>query len=107
WRLRYKARAPPAPDMTGILAVVRQPQPFSSWGWAAIEKVKASMGANFGSELEKLARNKGAAARDRGRALYEMQRHGAPPPAFLTALVTDPVADVRAAATYFAGVQGE
>ena len=108
WRLRYKGTIPAAPDMTGILAVVRQPQPFSSWGWAAIEKVKASMGANFGSELEKLARNKGAAAMDRVRALYEMQRHGAPPsPALLTALVTDPVADVRAAATYVAGVQGE
>ena len=108
WRLRYKGTVPAAPDMTGILAVVRQPQPFSSWGWAAIEKVKASMGANFGSELEKLARNKGAAAMDRVRALYEMQRHGAPPPAaLLTALVTDPVADVRAAATYVAGVQGE
>ena len=108
WRLRYKGTVPAAPDMTGILAVVRQPQPFSSWGWAAIEKVKASMGANFGSELEKLARNKGAAAMDRVRALYEMQRHGAPPPAaLLTALVTDAVADVRAAATYVAGVQGE
>ena len=63
--------------MTGILAVVRQPQPFSSWGWAAIEKVKTSMGASFGAELEKLARNNsGAAAMDRARALYEMQRHG-------------------------------
>ena len=70
---------PPAPDMTGILAVVRQPQPLSSWGWAAIEKVKASMGAAFGAELEKLARNASAAPLDRARAVYEMQRHGAAP----------------------------
>ncbi len=34
WRLRYKGTLPAAPDMTGVLAVVRQPQPLSSWGWA-------------------------------------------------------------------------
>ena len=107
WRLRYKGTVPAAPDMTGILGVVRQPQPLSSWGWAAIEKVKASMGVRFGAELDRLARDTGAVAMDRVRALYEMQRHGAPPPpALLTALVSDAVADVRAAATYVAGVQG-
>ena len=37
---------------TGVLAVVRQPQPLSSWGYAAIEKAKASMGASFATELE-------------------------------------------------------
>jgi putative heme-binding domain-containing protein len=108
WRLRYKGTAPAAPDMTGILAVVRQPQPLSSWGWAAIEKVKASLGASFGGELEKLARNGSAAPADRSRALYEMQRHGAAPSAaLLTALSTDKSPDVRAAVTYIAGVQGE
>jgi putative heme-binding domain-containing protein len=108
WRLRYTGTAAAAPDMTGILAVVRQPQPLSSWGWAAIEKVKASIGASFGSELEKVARNASAAGMERARAIYEMQRHGAPPSAaLLNALVTDGNADVRAAVTYVAGVQGE
>jgi putative heme-binding domain-containing protein len=108
WRLRYKGTVPPAPDMAGILAVVRQPQPLSSWGWANIEKVKASMGAGFGAELEKLARNPGAASMDRMRALLEMQRHGAAPnAALLTALAKDKSADVRAAVTYVAGIQGE
>ena len=87
WRLRYTGTAPAAPDMTGILAVVRQPQPLSSWGWAAIEKVKASMGAGFGGELEKVARNASAPGMERARAIYEMQRHGAAPSAaLLTAL---------------------
>ena len=90
WRLRYKGAAPAAPDMTGILAVVRQPQPLSSWGWAAIEKAKAAMGAGFGGELEKLARNTSAAAMDRARAVLEMQRHGAAPSA---ALLTRALAD--------------
>ena len=108
WRLRYTGTAPAAPDMTGILAVVRQPQPLSSWGWAAIEKVKASMGAGFGGELEKVARNASAPGMDRARAIYEMQRHGAAPSAaLLTALIKDANADVRAAVTYVAGVQGE
>jgi putative heme-binding domain-containing protein len=108
WRLRYTGTAPAAPDMTGILAVVRQPQPFSSWGWAAIEKVKTTMGAGFGTELEKIARNASAPGMERARALYEMQRHGAAPSAaLLTALITDGNADVRAAVTFVAGVQGE
>jgi putative heme-binding domain-containing protein len=108
WRLRYKGTVAPAPDMSGILAVVRQPQPLSSWGWAAIEKVKAGMGAAFGGELEKLARNASGAAMDRTRALLEMQRHGAPPSiALLTALVADKSPEVRAAAVYVAGVQGQ
>ena len=108
WRLRYTGTAPAAPDMTGIFAVVRQPQPLSSWGWTAIEKVKASMGASFGPELEKIARNASAPGMERARALYEMQRHGAAPAAdLLSALIKDSNADVRAAVTFIAGVQGE
>lgn len=107
WRLRYKGPSVAPPDMTGILAVVRQPQPLSSWGWDAIEKVKASMGANFGAELDKLARNTSASAADRARAIYEMQRHGAPPSsALLTSLIADRTPEVRAAAVFVAGVQG-
>ena len=108
WRLRYSGAAPAAPQMTGILGVVRQPQPLSSWGWAAIEKAKASMGAAFGAELEKLARSTSAAAGDRARAVYEMQRHGvAPGAALLNTLAADRAVEVRAAAVYVAGVQGE
>jgi putative heme-binding domain-containing protein len=108
WRLRYKGALPAAPDMTGILAVVRQPQPLSSWGWAAIEAVKAKMGAAFGAELEQLARSGSAAPADRARALYEMQRHGVPPsPPLLAALIKDRDVSVRAAVVYIAGAQGE
>jgi putative heme-binding domain-containing protein len=107
WRLRYTETVPEPPDMTGILAVVRQPQPYSSWGWAAIQRVKASMGASFGPELEKLARDTSAASLDRMRAVYELQRHGAPPSAeLLGVLARDGDAAVRAAAVFVAGVQG-
>ena len=107
WRLRYKGALPAAPDMTGVLGIVRQPQPLSSFGWAAIERAKASMGAGFAAELEKLARSASAAPADRARAIYEMQRHGAAPaPALLQALASDKSAEVRAAVVYVAGVQG-
>jgi putative heme-binding domain-containing protein len=107
WRIRYTGPVPPQPDRTGILAVVRQPQPLSSWGWAAIERVKGSMGdAAFGAALEKIARSAASAPRDRVRALYEMQRHGPKPSgALLRALVADPQIDVRTAAVYVAGQQ--
>jgi len=105
WRVRYTGPKPAQPDMTGILAVVRQPQPLSSWGWAAIEKVKTSMGAGFNTELEKVVRNASAPAMDRARALFEMQRHGtAPPDTLLQTLITDRNQPVRAAAVYVAGL---
>lgn len=107
WRLRYTGTAPAAPDRTGILAVARQPQPLSSWGWAAIERVKASMGAQaFGAALERLARDGSADVIDRTRAVFEMQRHGvAPNAALITALAGDSNAAVRGAAFYVAGFQ--
>ena len=105
YKVTWTGAKPAQPDMTGILAVVRQPQPLSSWGWDAIEKVKASMGAGFAAELEKLARSATAAPADRVRALLEMQRHGgAPNAALLQALVKDRSADVRAAAAYVVGL---
>jgi putative heme-binding domain-containing protein len=105
YKVSWTGAKPAQPEMTGILGVVRQPQPLSSWAWDAIEKVKASMGASFGAELEKLARSATAAPRDRTRALLEMQRHGAAPnAALLQALLKDRQADVRAAAAYVAGL---
>ncbi len=106
YKVSWTGPKPQQPDMTGVLAVVRQPQPTSSWGWAAIERLKTSMGASFASELEKLARTATAASGDRARAVLEMQRHGAAPsPELLTALTKDRDAGVRAAAVYVAGVQ--
>ena len=105
YKVSWTGAKPPQPDMTGILAVVRQPQPLSSWGWAAIEKVKAAMGASFGAELEKLARDVRASASDRARAVLEMERHGGEPRAdLLGALLKDRDSGVRAAAVYVAGL---
>jgi putative heme-binding domain-containing protein len=106
YKVSWTGAKPPQPDMSGVFAIVRQPQPISSWGWAAIERLKTSMGVSFGTELEKLARTTTAAPGDRARAILELQRHGpAPTPELLRALIKDRDADVRAAAVYAAGVQ--
>jgi putative heme-binding domain-containing protein len=90
---------------TGVLAAVRQPQPLSSWGYAAIEKIKASMGASFATELEELARDTRAISEYRAQAVYIMQRHGGRPnAALLKALLADRDVMVRAAAIYVVGL---
>jgi putative heme-binding domain-containing protein len=106
YKVTWTGPRPTQPDMTGILAVVRQPQPLSSWGWAAIEAVKEKMGTPaFAAELEKLARSTSASPADRMRALLEMQRHGgAPNAALLQALINDGSADVAAAAAMVVGL---
>jgi putative heme-binding domain-containing protein len=109
YRVRYtgagagNASATPA----GVLALVRQPQPLSSWGFAALEKAKTTMGAAFAGELEKLARDGAADGVDRAQAIYTLQRHGSAPSGdLLKALIADKNSDVRAAVVYVAGVQG-
>jgi putative heme-binding domain-containing protein len=105
FRIRYVGQVPPPPAMTGILAVVRQPQPLSSWGWANIERIKLQMGAAFGTELERIARDTSADVWDRVRGLYELHRHGgAVPGALLRTLIGDRQQPVRAAAVYVAGL---
>ena len=107
YKVTWTGTRPAQPDMAGILAVVRQPQPLSSWGWANIERIKTAMGsATFGTDLERLARNASAASADRSRALLEMQRHGAVPSVgLLTALARDRDAGVRATVVFVAGLQ--
>jgi putative heme-binding domain-containing protein len=112
FRVRYTAppsQKSPAPKPDGVLALVRQPQPLSSWGWAALEKAKASMGDRWHTELEALARNSsaaGIAGEDRATALLLLQRHGPQPGAeLLKALIADKNADVRAATVFVAGAQ--
>ena len=106
YRVRYTGAAPAEPHAEGILAVVRQPQPLSSWGWAALEEMKASMGVAWGSELEQLARDRDVNGEDSAQAVYMLQRHGPQPSAdLLGELITDTDAQVRAAVVFVAGLQ--
>ncbi len=86
---------------------MRQPQPLSSWGHAAVARAKADLGDGWASGLEALARDRAARGEDRAQAIYVLQRHGpAPPVPLLADLMRDADADVRAAAVFAAGVQG-
>ena len=106
YRVRYQSPTSAPSRPAGVQAVVRQPQPLSSWGWAALEETKASMGDAWGSELEQLARDRAAEGEDRAQAIYMLQRHGPQPPDdLLSALTTDHDVQVRAAVVYVAGQQ--
>ena len=83
YRVSWTGAKPAQPDMTGILAVVRQPQPLSSWGWDAIERVKATMGAAIWRGAREARAQRVGGAADRVRAVLEMQRHGRAPGADL------------------------
>lgn len=92
-------------ELTGALAAVRQPQPLSSWGYETLRKRKKEMGDAWGSELEKLADDRGATQEDRVQALFLLQRLGPPPStALLERLSRDANSQVRAAAVWIASL---
>jgi hypothetical protein len=92
---------------SGILAVVRQPQPLSSWGHAALVKAKEAMGGSWATELERLTRDGSAEERDRVQALLILERLGPKPGADLLRLLSgDSSAAVRSGVMFVAGNQG-
>ena len=107
FRVVYNGPRPATAKLTPLLAAVRQPQPLSSWGHAAVARAKADLGDGWASGLEALARDRAARGEDRAQAIYVLQRHGpAPPVPLLADLMREADADVRAAAVFAAGVQG-
>ncbi|MEO5823147.1 MAG: hypothetical protein ABIT71_21800, partial [Vicinamibacteraceae bacterium] len=107
YRITYSGARPAAAKLSPVLAAVRQAQPLSSWGHAAVARAKTELGDGWTSGLEALARDRAAKGEDRAQAVYVLQRHGpAPPVALLTDLMREADADVRAAAVFAAGVQG-
>jgi putative heme-binding domain-containing protein len=94
-------------EQQGVMAAIRQPQPLSSWGHAALLKKKEEMGEAWGTELERVARDTKADSRDRVQALTLLQRFAPKPNAdLLRPLSQDPAAAVRAAAVYVVGQHG-
>lgn len=98
---------PAYPKAEGILKVVRQPQPLSAWGTAALLKTKQEMGDRWAAELDKLARDVAADPQDRVQAVHLLQRLGPKPRAeLLRPLAQDRNPAVRAAAIYVVGQHG-
>jgi putative heme-binding domain-containing protein len=91
----------------GIWAAIRHPQPLSSWGWEAIERIKTEMGDRWSEELQRVALSTSARAEDRIQALMLFQQHGRAARAdLLRTLSQDPHPHVRAAAIYVVGQHG-
>ena len=67
----------------GVMAAVRQPQPLSSWGHAALLKKQEEMGESWGPELQAIARDASAESNDRIQALFLLQRSAPKPNAEL------------------------
>ncbi len=102
----YRANRERRPE-TGILAVVRHPQPLAAFSHAYFEAAKEEMGNAWGAELQALVRDETAEPVDRVQALHLLQRHGPKPDApLIGAAYGSSEASLRAAAIYVVGQHG-
>ena len=102
----YRTNAARRPE-TGILTVVRQPQPLSAFSHAYFESTQDAMGAEWGAQLQALVRDETAEASDRVQALHLLQRYGPKPDApLIRGAYESPDASLRAAAIYVVGQHG-
>ncbi len=102
----YRANSDRRPD-SGILSIVRQPQPLSAFSHAYFEETRVGMGDAWAAELQDLVRDEVAEAPDRIQALHLLQRYGPKPDAPLIRSAfgsEDP--SLRAAAIYVVGQHG-
>jgi len=91
----------------GVWAAIRQPQPLSSWGWAAVEKTMETLGEKWDEDLQRIALDPAHRTNDRIQALMLFQQHGAKARAdLLRTLSQDRDYRVRAAAIYVVGQHG-
>ena len=92
---------------SGILSVVRQPQPLSAFSHAYFQGQKKEMGDAWAAELQALVRDETAEGRDRAQALHLLQRYGPKPDALLIRAAFESEApSARAAAMYVVGQHG-
>ena len=92
---------------TGILSVVRQPQPLSAFSHAYFQSTKDEMGDAWAAELQALVQDETAETSDRAQALHLLQRYGPKPDAVLIRSAFEAVdAPLRAAAIYVVGQHG-
>lgn len=92
---------------SGVLSVVRQPQPLSAFSHAYFEAKKDEMADAWGEQLQALVRDDLADTSDRIQALHLLQRYAPKPDALLIRSAyesEDP--SLRAAAIYVVGQHG-
>ena len=102
----YRANEERRPE-TGILSVVRQPQPLSAFSDAYFRAAKDEMGDSWASGLQDLVRDETAELSDRIQALHLLQRYAPKPDAPLIRSAFESVDPaLRAAAIYVVGQHG-
>ena len=102
----YRANEERRPE-TGILSVVRQPQPLSAFSDAYFRAAKDEMGDSWASGLQDLVRDETAEPSDRIQALHLLQRYTPKPDAPLIRSAFESVDPaLRAAAIYVVGQHG-
>ena len=102
----YRANEERRPE-TGILSVVRQPQPLSAFSDAYFRAAKDEMGDSWASGLQDLVRDETAEPSDRIQALHLLQRYAPKPDAPLIRSAFESVdSALRAAAIYVVGQHG-
>ncbi len=109
YRVLYKGLRPNSEyrPQSGILSVVRQPQPLSAFGYTYFEQQKVAMGEQWAVQLQALVRDEAATPADRGQALHILQRHGPKPDApLIRAAFESADPGLRAAAIYVVGQHG-
>ena len=102
WKGHQANASPPTPDINTAL---KQPQLYSSWARANLQRVKQNMGSEWSSALEQAIRDVVRPPTERVQALQIMQwLEPSPNVALLGELTNDEHVDVRRMATYLLGL---
>ena len=102
----YRANTARRPQ-SGILSVVRQPQPLSAFSDAYFRSQQAEMGDAWAADLQSLVRDGTAETSDRIQALHLLQRYAPKPDApLIRSAFESPDPALRAAAVYVVGQHG-
>lgn len=107
YRVTWKGQVPPEVTNTGtgLTAVIRQPQPASSWARQNIAGLRKQLAANWDTSLTGVARTAANPAAYRLQALDLMQLYGpTPTPELLVELSRDPNELVRGRAVELMGM---
>lgn len=105
YRVVWTGKAPPQPELTGVMQAIRQPQLQSAWARQQIATIQQSLGADWERQLVTLAESRKQTLADRLRALDLMQLVGPfPTTKLLISLSKDEHAEMRAKAAYLMGI---
>lgn len=106
YRVVYTSAQPPQKPYSLLEEALTQPQPRSAWGRANLARIRREMGEQWGKALLEEVEDRKSSPERRIRALELLQVYGpVPSEELLVSLGQDRHWDVRAASTYYLGLQ--